>query len=102
MNSSHHATFNLCSSASPVLQMFYGVSTVGLSHYKIAMTKSFADDAKQPALWHRAPPYSASLLDANRRSEHLGYFVNGPRRPKPASERRDAAPMIKGSIGKHS
>jgi len=31
----------------------------------------------------------------------LGYLVNAPIRPKPASKRRDAAAMVKGSIGEH-
>ncbi len=100
VNSSHHATFYLCSSASSVFKMFYGVSTVGFCHYKIAITE---ESLTMQSNEHRGTErHQLSFVARHKPTlRHLGYFVDAPRRPKPASECRDAAPMIKGGIGKH-
>jgi hypothetical protein len=100
MHLSHYATFCLCSSASPVLQMLYGISTVGLCHYKITIAeRSLTTQSNQ----HRGTERDQLSFVARRKTafRHLGYFMDAPSRPKPASERRDAAHMIKGSIGEY-
>ena len=100
MNSSHHATFSLCSSASSALEMFHGVNTVRFCHYKITITeRSLTSQSNQ----HRGTKRHQLCFVARRKTtlRHLGYFVNGPGRPEPASKRRNAAPMVKGSISEH-
>jgi hypothetical protein len=100
MNSRNHATFNLCGAASSALQMFYGVSAVGFCHYKIAITeRSLTTQSNKYRGTERDQLSFVARREATLR--HLGYLVNASRCPKPASKRRDAAPMIKGSIGEH-
>jgi hypothetical protein len=76
------------------------VSTVGFCHYEIAITeRSLTTQCDQ----HRGTERDQLSFVARPKPafRNLGYFVNPPPGPEPASERRDAATVIKGGIGEH-
>jgi hypothetical protein len=80
--------------------MLYGMSTVGLCHYKITIAeRSLTTQSNE----HRGTERHQLSFVARRKTalRHLGYSMNAPSRPKPASERRDAAHIIEGRIGEH-
>ena len=96
----HHVTLSLCSSASLVLQMLDSVKAVGFGDHEITVAKRcLATQSNQ----HRGTERHQLSLIAGHESalRDLGYSMNASCRPKPPSKRRNASPVIEGSIGEH-
>ncbi len=96
----HHATFSLCSSASLVLQMLHSVKAIGFGDHEITFAKRCLTTQSNK---HRGTERHQLSLIAGYESalRDLGYSMDGSRRPKPPSKRRNASPVIEGSIGEH-
>lgn len=96
----HHATFSLCSSASLVLQMLHRVKAVGFGDHEITVAKRcLTMQRNQHSGTERHQLSLIAGFEAALRD--LGYSMNASRRPKPSSKRRNATPVIEGSIGEH-
>jgi hypothetical protein len=96
----HHVTFSLCNSPSLVLQMLHSVKAVGFGDHEITVTKRcLATQSNQRRGTER---HQLSLIAGHESAlRDLGYSMNASRRPKPPGKRRNASPMIEGSIGEH-
>jgi hypothetical protein len=100
MHFCHHPTFSLCSSASLVLQMLHRVKAIGFGDHEITVAKRcLTMQRNQHSGTERHQLSLIAGFEATLRD--LGYSMNASRRPKPSSKRRNATPMIEGSIGEH-